>query len=475
MRLLSIVTSETEDAGVGKNGITLKIDKARGTIYDCNLKRITNSSYRYVAAVSPTPEAIAAVGMLKNSQDVLKRLMAGKPVLIDSAPELNGDGINVFRVYNHFSANQLASHLVGYLDDTGNGVSGIEKGYNNALASDGYLSIHYSCDAKGRVLTGINPDISNSQYDPTKGVVLTIDSEIQKELERIMKKYIKTGAAVLIDVQTGKIKASVSVPDFSPSSLATSLKDPDSPLINRAFTAFNTGSVFKCCVAAAALEAGISPSYTCTGKINIGEVQFGCRHNHGTMNLESALAVSCNTYFINLGQQLGADRIYSMAKNLGFGNSLQLSDSIRSASGNLPDYKTIKALPAALGNFSFGQGDLMTTPLQIASMCQTIANGGKKITPSLIEGEMSANGVLVNKAPQNPYTRVISEKNADILKQYMINVVEHGTGTTAKPAKGGAGGKTATAETGWVIGGRSILQAWFAGFFPADQPKYALA
>ena len=306
---------------------------------------------------------------------------------------------------------------------------------------------------------------------------LTIDAEMQKLLERIVKLNIRAGAAVILETETGNIKAMTSVPEFSPDDISEDISAADAPLLNRALNPYSVGSVFKIVTAAACLENGFDAEkqYNCTGSITVGQNTFNCinEKGHGQVDMERALEVSCNCYFIHAGLEVGGDKILEMAEKLGFGKSTELAGGIVSAAGKLPSERNL-ASPAATANFAFGQGELMATPVQIACMVSAIANGGTYLEPKLVIGLTNAEGEVSQPAESGNSYRAVSDQTAEILKNYMISVVENGSGKSAKPENGGAGGKTATAQSGWYDDEGEIYHTWFAGFYPAEDPKYTI-
>ncbi|MGN1081431.1 MAG: peptidoglycan D,D-transpeptidase FtsI family protein, partial [Acutalibacteraceae bacterium] len=305
---------------------------------------------------------------------------------------------------------------------------------------------------------------------------LTIDCRIQKICEDAAEEMLPVGAIIVQDISTGDIKACVSMPTYSVTDVASAMDAENSPLINRAFTAYNVGSVFKLCVAAAAIESGIDTDYEyeCTGKITLGSTSYNCnnRNGHGVLDMTGGLCNSCNTYFINLALKTGASAIFQMAEKMGFGRSKELCSSIISASGNMPSLDELQNHIGELANFAFGQGKLLATPLQISGMVTAIANGGLYLEPSLVLGTTDSDGeITVTRKVESE--RIMSSKTAAKLREMMIQVVENGTGKNAG-ISAGAGGKTASAETGWIINGESATQCWFSGFFPAENSKYTV-
>ena len=271
----------------------------------------------------------------------------------------------------------------------------------------------------------------------------------------------------------------VSLPDFQPGTVADSLDAADSPLLNRALCNYNLGSVFKITSAAAALEKGIpiSTAFPCNGSVTIGNVTFHChnRLGHGTLNMQDGFAQSCNPYFIQLMQQAGGSALLGMASNLGFDRSLILADGLKTARATLPTAEELLS-PAAVGNLAFGQGSLLGTPVHVAQMVAAVVNGGKIIRPTILKGYCDKEGRLSEETIE-PEQTVFSKQTAQTLKDLMIYAVKEGTGASAQPtvSAGAAGGKTGTAETGWKSENKAVVQSWFGGFYPAENPKYVIA
>lgn len=462
---------------------TVKVANVRGTIYDADGKPLVNRTSRYVALVAPqagsTQQQLSALlPHVKNGISVLSLLQSGKPfcVEVDTA-NISAEGITVEKVPVRYGAGALAPHLVGYINSDGEGVAGLEKAFNSILeGQSGSMTANFAVDAMGRLLRGLSPAVRNGEASKS-GVELTLDSEIQQVTQQAAAKYLKTGAAVVMDVKTGDILALASMPTFSQDNLEESLTTSGSPLLNRAFSAYDLGSVFKICVTATALENNIPTSYTvdCTGKIDVSGRIFHCHKlaGHGEQDMEQALSNSCNPYFISLGQLVGGEKILSMAKRLGFGQTTELAPGFKPSAGVLPTEAELQ-LPASLANFSIGQGTFMATPIQVARMICAVANGGCLPTPRLVKALVGENGKITKSYPSAAPQRVFSQQISDALVRFLINTVDVGTGTPAKPAVGGAGGKTATAQTGWKQDGKTIDEAWFAGFYPAASPRYAI-
>lgn len=483
-RVFAVSTgSELAEAAGRQSTYTLIVDRSRGKILDCKGNSFTHCDEAYIAAVAPCNEALYALDKVlpqKDMEGVLAKMSQGRPFLIRlPSSRIYAEGINPFTVKERYLQDTLAPHVIGYLDGGGvKGVSGIEKAYDDWLSKDSKaLSVTYKVDALGRPLVGVEPEIKDDIADYKKGVQLTLDKDIQEICENVAKRYITAGAVVVMSIPDGELKAVVSLPDFSPNDISSSLNAENSPFINRAFTQYNLGSIFKIAVAAAALEDNMLTSiqYNCTGGVQVEDHYFNChkREGHGLVDMEKAFGESCNPYFISLAKKIGYSKILNMAQNLGFGVYSELAPGMKTDAGMLPSIETLK-YPVGLSNFAFGQGEFMATPLQVATMVTAVASGGLVPRPRLVQALIDEDGSAISAFDAVPPYQAMSGYTADTLKSFMISAVEQGTGKLAKPAWGGAGGKTATAETGWKKDGRNVYQAWFAGFYPAHEPMFTI-
>lgn len=466
-----------------QSAFLLEVDHTRGMIYDRAMTPLVCARKKLAAAVMPSPETAQALAELATEKGELLAYdpQATRPYLLFPEEEIYTPGVELFEIAARYSEDQLAPHIIGYLSpDKTAGAAGIELAYDDILTEhDGSLKLRYTMDALGRAMD-VKPEVVTNNYNDEGGVVLTLDADIQRAAQNAMAK-VEKGAAVVMDVRTGNILASVSMPAYDPNDLAASLKDPDSPFVNRVFSQYSVGSTFKLVVAAAALENGFGryTPYTCEGYIDVSGHIFYChwRPGHGTIDLKRALEISCNPYFVHLGQIATGGRITSMARSIGFSRAAYFTEDLITQSGTLPTDQELEN-PASLANLCFGQGSLTATPIQIAQMISSIANGGYAVTPRLVEGYTDNGKAIYEHLPVYANNRVFSEKTAEILREDMISNVEEGSGINAKPLRGKAGGKTASAQTGiYLTPGEEdseIVHAWFAGFYPADVPRYAV-
>lgn len=473
--------ADLAQAAEKQSSYKLSVASTRGTIYDCNLSALTGAGKKYVASLIPSIETAAALSRVLPADEMgglYPSLSEGKPFTLTLPSAIQQDGIDVFPLQKRYADSGMAVHVLGYLDGSGNGAAGLEKAYNTLLRQNqGRITVTYKVDALNHVLAGEEKEISDTSGLGKSGVVLTLDKYIQTVAEQAADRYLTEGAIVVTEVPSGKIRAMVSRPAFNQNDVASVLHAKNSPLLNRALSAYSVGSVFKLASAAAALDYGISPdyTYTCTGGINVDGNVFHCYNSesHGTQTMKEAIANSCNTYFVNLMQQVPQENFLNMVRSLGFGRSFELAPGLSSDAGTLPTRKSL-GVPRALANFSFGQGELTATPLQISAMVNAIASGGIFTFPTLYEGSVDADMNYTDRAQEKQGTRVMSEKTARYLREFMKASIEGGTSREGKPSSGGAGAKTATAQTGKYEDGTELVESWFSGFFPYEDPRYVV-
>ena len=459
----------------------LDVAQARGTIYDCGLVPLVGGELEYVAAVAPTIEAIGALETATQGRyrdRLAVALENGRPFQLTLDTPVEDPRVDVFQVPKRYRENQLAPHVIGYLDSLGNGAAGIELAMNDVLERyQGEVSLTYRVDAVGRAIAGEEPQVVNTLGETKGGVMLTLDSQLQ-ELAQQAAQELDQGAVVITQVPGCEIRALASVPDFDPLDLGDAAQEEGAPLVNRAFSAYAPGSVFKLVAAAALLEEGLGDTtFTCVGSLNAGGLQFHCidSTSHGTLDLEGALAKSCNCYFINAARVLGGQKVLSMAYNLGFGQAEEFGRGLWTASGELPSLEDLSSA-RALANFSFGQGELTATPLQVCAMMNAVASGGTYTSPKLIEGLVDENlEVTQVESSASQTMRVMKTATAKTLQKALIAGAEEGTGRPGAPEEGVVGIKTGTAQTGVYEGEEELLHFWYSGFVCDETgPRYCV-
>lgn len=470
-------------AAMGSRQSTLTLYRTKGTIYDSSLQPLAGKNQCYYLVINPRNFDRSKIDIISEITDTDKDSLVEK---------LNSQGVFCLRsstqpepiagVYCYegeyrYADQPVAQHILGYLDsDLVKGVAGIEKEYDDELSYfSAEKSITYESDAVNGVIAGLGITAKSSGSNSDNGIVLTLDKGLCEALEKSMNEHVSSGAAVVMDCVSGEILAMTSRPSYDEEHISDYLNSENGELINRAITNQPIGSAFKIVVAACIIENNLENfTYDCSGGIEIGGRVFACHDTsgHGHMNLNDAFANSCNSYFIAAGQLLGADKMIEMAKRMGFDSSIQIIRNISAPAGNLPEiYENYPA--QATANISIGQGELLASPLQVARLTAIACNGGFLVTPSIYNG-MYLNGEVTSQPSYNFRTQAISSDVAEKLRQMCINTVENGTGKSAKPDVGGAGGKTASAQTGKTVDGIEILDTYFTGFYPADNPQYVI-
>lgn len=377
--------------------------------------------------------------------------------------------------YRIYPTGDLAPHLVGYNDPT-YGQTGLEHSQNSYLTgtADEVEIVNLIDTLTGKQKRGAD-------------LKLTINPKVQRTALGELQKLGKSGAVVVLEVQTGAVVAMVSSPTYDPNQLADNWQllnaDPNAPLFNRATQGLYTpGSTFKLITASAALESG---TFTPQSRFrdDKGEIVIDgfTVHNYrpepfGEHSLQEALSQSINTTFAQIGDQLGEEKIVDYMQKFGFYEKPPLdlpADEIM-ASGR---YESGELLPPGdsmdrvqVASMAFGQEQLLVTPLQMALVAQSIANGGKMMKPYTVESVADYNGTIVKQARPGVWKTPIEPGTANDLKDMMVKVVNEGTGSKTKTSKVQMAAKTGTAE----VTGRGP-NAWFMGFAPAENPKYAIA
>ena len=482
VRLLQLAEDERLRAAGQQSSITVTVARARGTIYDRSLNRLTNRGSRYRAGVLSTPEAMAALSEALPEEEwkiLYEQLQNGKPaVAVSETPLPLAAGITQVVAPVRYEEHQLAAHVIGYVGDDGtHGVSGVEQAADTLLSDGGKVTVTYQTDGRGNALLGGTITVNNTLFQAEAGVALTLDARLQNMVEVRGGELLDKGAIVVLDPQTGHILAMASFPTFEPVRLADYLEAENAPLFNRAMAAYNCGSVFKIASAATALEVGVplTQTFYCSGSIPVGANVIKCHQlfGHSRQDMQQGFINSCNPYFIQLMQLVGGTPLYRMATAMSFNSALKLMDNYSTAPAVFPSESELLQ-PTALANVSFGQGALVATPVHIAQMTAAVANGGTVRPTRLLMGTVDRYGNL-DVAKEEPPITLFSPSTAEKLRSMMIRVVEEGTGVNARPQTGGAGGKTGTAETGWLLeNGSTMVQSWFTGFYPADSPRYVI-
>lgn len=476
-KLIIINQGSYERSAQTKQTKTITIGSSRGKIYDRNLKKLVDEKETLIAAVTPDVRVIKDKSAFFDIEKLQEKLKEGKPFTARVSRKVNNSFVSTFEIFER-CCDSAACHLVGYVDSSGkHGLYGIEKAYDGLLKKEsGTLSVSYTVDAKGKVLSGLGKVINDNHFNSSGGVVLTIDKEIQKICENALSKSkIKSGCALVMHVDSGEIYAMASVPTFDRNAVYKSFGKENSPLVNKALSPYSVGSVFKPLIAACALESGLSKKtqFDCNGELTIGDTTFCCfdKKAHGKQTMTQALENSCNTYFINLIESLDEDYLLAVCKLLGLGNQTSLAQNFSSRAGTLPTALEFEK-KGEKANFAFGQGKLLATPIDLLSIYHALATGNY-VKPTVLRGIANENGLMTAQSPQNP-TKIFSDKTVKKIRSMLKSVVENGNAYDAKSRLLSLSGKTGTAQSGISKGSKEICRTWFAGFFPSDNPHYVV-
>lgn len=357
---------------------------------------------------------------------------------------------------------KITAHLVGY-DSEQFGNAGIEGTFNGFL-------------------TGIsNPQhrlgAIEHLWKPSKGndIELTINYAIQEAAYNALGN--RRGAIVALNPKTGAVLALVSKPSFDPNELEKNWKSistsPLSPMLNRAVQGlYPPGSTLKIMIAEAALREKITNTeeqFLCNGSLQIGkDYVLSESHNiaHGKVNLEDALAESCNITFGQLSLKLGRSRLSNTFARYGFNQPTGIESG--EGENRLPDFD--KLTDGDLAQTGIGQGSLLVTPLRMVMLTSVFANQGVMMKPYLVNRIISPDGSIINQAVPEKWLAPADSNLSNVIKKMMVSVVENGTGTAAHLSGISVAGKTGTAENP-----HGDSHAWFVGFAPADNPVIAIA
>ncbi len=479
IRIAYINFSSFADASQNMSGRIVEIGTTRGKIYDRNKELLVDTGNKLVAAVTPVKAAEKYLTEILKDDLYSENISKSYPFAADVTTEIDNELIKTFTVPVRYSEADVASHIVGYVDSDGRGVTGVEKAFEKELSGyGGRLSVSFDVDALGRVLAGMDKTVRDENFNSKGGVMLTVDKRIQQlTQEALQQSDIESGCAVVMHINSGDIVASASVPDFDRNNIENSLSADNSPLINKVLMSYSAGSVFKSIVAAYALEKGISEqlSYECQGSVEVSGKKFICYGEtaHGRLDMAGALQKSCNTYFINLMERIDCADFLSFCRELGFGEGIKLCDYVESETGLLPDEFSL-SMQGSRANFAFGQGELLVTPLQMVKAYHALAMG-TVAEPRLIYGFCDGDG-KITKQGAKPTKRILSDATVSKMRQLLYEVTEKGIASNAKSELMKLAGKTGTAESGvYNQNGQEIYRTWFVGFYPANNPHYIVA
>lgn len=361
------------------------------------------------------------------------------------------------RVYPY---GELYAHVVGYDE---HGKAGLESVENfDLLSSNAFILERIVTEFKEEKNIGDN-------------VVTTLNTTLQKAASDALGNH--KGAAVVMEVSTGKILAMVSKPGFDPNQLGEDwdwlIQSENSELLNRATQGlYAPGSVFKIVTTLAYMRQNTNYenyTYECGGEITQGNTTIHCAKNkaHGTEDLLTSFANSCNTSFSNIGLQLDLTEYRSTAEDLLFNQKIPCELPYSTSKMSL----TSGAEDSQIMMTAMGQGETLVSPYHMTLISAAIANGGTLMKPYLVDHIENYTGSMVKKNMPEKYTTLMTSEEASQLKEYMEAVVTQGTASTLNGGAYTAAGKTGTAE---YSSDKSKVHSWFTGFSNVDDPDLAV-
>ncbi len=505
----------------------------RGTIYDSNMKVLAQSASAWLVYINPSKittdeqKRLLVDGFVDifglDAETVEKKVNRSQIGYEKIIGQIDNDKKAELQEYisahkdqrlgtivgidpdtkRYYPLGSFASTIIGFTGSEDIGRSGLELKYNDELTGEA-----------GRIITAKNalsgdmPNDYETTYDARQGysLVLTIDEVIQYYLEQQLKQAMsetqaKYAYGIVMDVKTGAILGMSTMPDYdlnSPYKIHSDavikeiqeMEDENAKAQaetnalyaqwrNRTVTdSYEPGSVFKLFVAAAALEEGVmtpDTTYNCTSRIKVADYYQNCFNHkaHGTQTVAEALPNSCNTFFITMGQKLGAERFSKYFEAFGFTETtgIDLPSEVKPVAGKTY-YTADKMGIAELSSASFGQ-TFQISPIQVITAVASLGNGGKLMRPYVVAKVLDEDGNIISETAPYVKRQVISEQNAKIMTELMEQVCVWGTAKNAYVAGYHIAGKTGTSEK---IGANAADQsvASFAGFAPANNPEIAV-
>ena len=475
---------------------TVQLTPARGNISDCNGLPLAvsiemDSCFAEPKVIENIPETATKLapllGMVR--QELEKKLVDNRlkhfvwlqrrmtPAQRQRIEALELDGIEFVKETKRFYPNsEVAAHVVGFTGLDPEGLEGIEKRYDkDILGNVGYLITER--DALGRDISLKGTVIKNSSKG--NNVTLTLDRNIQYTAERELAKAVvdngaKSGMALVMESQTGRILAMANYPTFNPNAY---FRFPQFALRNHVVAdSFEPGSTFKVLLISAALEEkviSLKDSFDCElGSFGIGGVTIHDTHRYGRLSVADILKFSSNIGAAKIGRRMGQERLSAYLKNFGIGERTGI-DLPGEATGSV---RGGQWYDADLATVSFGQG-VSTTSVQLVAAISAVANKGVLMKPFMVDKITDENGTIQQQFAPQVRRRVISEDNARKVTKMMEAVTQPGgTGTGAAVEGYSVAGKTGTAQKVDPVTKRysSKRIGSFIGFVPASNPKLTI-
>ncbi|MFA7325501.1 MAG: penicillin-binding protein 2 [Candidatus Kapaibacterium sp.] len=497
----------------------------RGNIYDADGNLIVHNKSSFALSFTPNLWREEAFPLLVSLIDIdstelstsIKKYSAFSPFLpIKFQRDVDLETISGIEEYSEYlrgidviieskrlyQSDAYMAHLLGYTKEISPkeletyqyyrpgdaiGKQGIEKEYEGLLkGNEGvkFVAVNKFGQQVFQYEKGKKDKISKNGFD----LYLGIKSGLQAKAEKLLEG--KRGAIVAIDPSTGEILAMASSPTFdltefsgkiSSSYYNSLMTDPDKPFLDRTVNSeYPPGSSWKMLIALAGLEEGViteTSHFTCNGGYQYGNRFFKCLGHHGSIDVKTAIKKSCNAFFYQLSLKLGAENVVNYGRLLNFGQLTGI-DLPSEKRGNFQDLETLNKrfnnnIPGwMLMNFGIGQGEILVTPVQMASYIAAIANGGIWVQPHVVKKIYNNVTRTFQNIEYDKKDLKLSPKTIEIVKEGMWQVVNAGGGTAGNARIDGLNvcGKTSTAQNP-----HGKDHGWFTCFAPKENPKIAMA
>jgi penicillin-binding protein 2 len=494
---IAVVREQTPDLGATLRTLAAATGVPEERLREALRRRAREPAYRPIPVIEDATDAQLA--------SVIARRLELPGVVVEQIPT------------RRYPPDAMAAHLFGYVGEVTEaqlaraefaglrsgaivGQAGLEQRYNALLMGrDG--TRYVKVNSLGREIGSLK----ELDLEPVEGrrLRLTIDYDIQRAVEEGFRRSGYRGAAVVLDPRNGDVLALVSLPAFDPNRFAVGIEpaawqalnsDRAHPLQNRALQGrYSPGSTFKIAVAVAALEEGVVTPETrvhCSGGATFYGRYFRCwrKGGHGSVDLRRALEQSCNVYFYTVGNLLGVDRIHRWATLLGLGvrSGIDLPNEVE---GLVPSSQWKrerfgeKWYAGETISVAIGQGQVWVTPISLAVMAMTVANGGTRYAPRVIQAVDDGHGWKPVPPPPPRSAVALSPSTLEAVRDGLWLVVNGaGTGGRARIPGRDVAGKTGTAQVISLQGGQRAAgrtdrdlrdHGWFVFFAPRDHPEIA--
>ncbi len=476
---------------------TLSLSPVRGSIVDARLRVLAESisaesiyaDPQAVADPKAVARALAAVrGFNVTAAEIEEKFAGGggfvwlaRQLPLDVSARVKKLKLNgVYFLEEHrrsYPRGTLAANVIGYAGVDGEGLAGIEHSFDSYVRGRAGKVTILRDARRGAYLVG-----GEGANRPTDGqhVVLTIDSVVQFIAERALARAVEKnraagGSAIVMDPRAGSILAMASLPTFDPNRFRDF--GPAAWRNRSVQDMYEPGSTFKIVTASAGLEEGVvTPSQIIDcgdGVIQIGNFaihEHGGSH-YGLMTFEEVMMHSSNVGVVRVGLSLGPQRFYDCIRRFGFGDrtGIQLPGEAAGLVRRTEKWSTLSNASMSIGQ------EIGVTPIQLIRAVATVANGGVRVEPRIVDRVVDNQGKIVYQPQRPAAVRVISEKTAAVLNEILKTVVARGTGINAALADHIVAGKTGTAQKaarGGYASDRFV--ASFAGYVPADRPRLVI-